>query len=49
MDACHLASTSWLILMTRLMISQKKKSGCVQPTAHFLLLGDTRGWSNLIS
>ena len=44
MDLCHLASTPWLILMTRLTTSSRKRSSCIQPTAHSSALDDARGW-----
>ena len=43
-DPCHLASTPWLLPMTRLTTSQRRKSGCVQPTAHSLPLSDAQKW-----
>ena len=47
-DLCHLVSIPWLILITRLTTAQEKRSSCVQPTGHSLLLSDVQEWSSLM-
>ena len=47
-DFCHLVSTPWPILITRLTTAQRRRSDCVQPTGRFLSLSDVQGWSSLM-
>ena len=49
LDLCHLVSTPWPILITRLTTAQEKSSSYIQPTGHSSPLGDAQRWSSLMS
>ena len=47
-DLCHLVSTPWPILITRLITTQGRRSGCVQSTGCSSPLSDVQRWSSVM-